>query len=131
MATLPVQKNCIPKSVFRRIVKDQLRYSHPFMEECDGYMITKDGLARLQQAVEEYAVEVFGGAVQEASNNKRVTIRADDLEAVGNKWKEAEPNTIRAYTAEMDDRLHGMVAEFDEAGDESGDEEGEPQVFSV
>ena len=110
------QKNAIPRSVFRRIVKDQLHYSHPVMEVCEGYMITKDGLAKLQQAVEEYAVEVFGGAVQEATNNKRVTIRADDLEAVGNKWKDPQPNTIRAYTDEMDDRLHGMVADSD--GDE-------------
>ena len=60
------QKNAIPRSVFRRIVKDQLHYSHPCLEVCDGYMITKDGLAKLQQAVEEYAVEVFGGAVEEA-----------------------------------------------------------------
>lgn len=85
----------IPKSVFRRCVKDEIG---------PDKLITQEALALLQKEAEKFMVTQFNWASEVAGANGRVTLRADDMTAVANADFRTAPGakTILSYT-EVDD----------------------------
>ena len=108
----------IPKSVFRRIVKDEIAPGNISIGK--DYLITKEALATLQGAAERYMVDMFAAATHQSATQKRVTLRVSDIEAARLMAALPKPNTIAAYDTEMDARLMGMgmgmAVEEEEAG---------------
>lgn len=108
---MPQRKNlAIPKSVFRRIVKDEIAPGDDASIHPD-YLITKEALATLQGAAEKHMVDMFAAATRESATRKRVTLRVSDIETARAAAAAPLPNTISAYDTEMDARLVGMEEE--------------------
>jgi histone H3/H4 len=110
---MSVQNNhlAIPKSVFRRIVKDEIA---PQKGDGKDYLITREALAMLQGAAEKHMVDMFGAATRQSAAEKRVTLRVIDIETARKMAAIPQPNTIGAYDAEMDTRLVDMGEEEEE-----------------
>jgi len=113
----------IPKSVFRRIVKDEIAPGDCTIGQ--DYLITKEALATLQGAAEKHMVDMFGAATRQSATQKRVTLRVADIEAARAAAAAPLPNTISAYDVEMDTRLVGMEEEEEAAMEPATEEVGQ------
>ena len=100
----PMDSQSIPKSVFRRCVKDEIGADK---------LITQEALALLQKEAEKFMVTQFNWASEVAGANGRVTLRANDMTAVANADFRTAPGakTILSYTEDDDADLLNLPSE--------------------
>ena len=95
----------IPKSVFRRVVKDEIG---------PDKLVTQEALTLLQLESEKFKVSQFKWATEVASAHSRVTLRAEDMQVVSNADFRVVPGakTILSYSEADDADLlcHGEAA---------------------
>lgn len=97
-----MEQHSIPKSVFRRCVKDET------VEHNEGGMlITREALSLLQKEAEKFVVTNFKWASEVAGANGRVTLRAEDMNTVTKADFRTAPGakTILSYTEDDDGDL--------------------------
>ena len=101
-------QHSIPKSVFRRCVKDEMAEHRE-----GGMLITQEALALLQKEAETYVVTQFNWASEVAGASGRVTLRADDMNTVteADFRTAAGAKTILSYTEEDDEDLLNLPSE--------------------
>jgi len=96
----------IPKSVFRRVVKDEIG---------PGKLVTQEALTLLQNETEKFMETQFNWAAEVAGAHGRVTLRAEDMQVVSNADFRVVPGakTILSYTEADDDDLlcHGATGD--------------------
>ena len=91
-------QNSIPKSVFRRCVKDAIG---------PNKLVTQEALALLHKEAESFMVTQFNWASEVAGANGRVTLRATDMTTVheADFRAAAGAKTILSYTEADDTEL--------------------------